>query len=516
MPLPVRSSKAAVLVAVATSLLLLLAPAASAATDPPLRAGQRLVDAAGALGPAEAADVRSRLGSLAAAGTDPVVVVREREATADQALEQVEDLQQSWVAATGADQDVAVAVLVDLAPADGTPRVGIYVGRDLREGALPEDVLADVVADARGPVRDGDVHRGLVLALDRLGTAVRAGPPEPSRADRFAQRAATTWLPWTLLALAAAGLVGALPTFAGRPSVERTWPPPTRQRPDALPAAVGAALALGGPAPSAVPAVVVDLAARGALTIEREGPPPQRGGGTVAVRLGERPRRPDAVEAAVWDALAGQAQDGVVGSSALARLARSASGVHDAVVDELASRGWWEQGAGRARTLLGVVAAATAVLGVVGLLLGAVAGSGTSVGAALALAAVAVAAAVMASRYPRLSRSGLEAARGWRAYRDGLRLAADMGSVPLDLDAVLPDALAMNLGLAMRPRLEEAEGADAPPRALAAASTSVVGVSWVAFSGTFFAGPGGGGYGGGMSGGIVTGGGSGGGGGAAG
>ena len=513
---PVRPPGVAVLVAVATSLLLLLAPAAWAA-DPPLRAGQRLVDTAGSLGPRQAADVRSRLEDLTAAGTDPVVVVREREATAEQALDQVEALQQSWVAATGADQDVALAVLVDLAPPGATPRVGLHVGRGLREGALPEDVLGDVVADARAPVRDGDVHRGLVVALDRLEAAVRAGPPEPSRADRFAQRAGSTWLPWTLLALAAAGLVVALRTFAGRPRVERTWPSPTRQRPDALPAAVGGALALGGPAPSAVPAVVVDLAARGALTVEPEGPPPRRGGGTVAVRLGERPHHLDAVEAAVWDALAEQARDGVVGSAALAPLARSAPTVRDAVVAELASRGWWEQGAGRARALLGVVVAVTAVLAVAGLLLGAVAGSGVSVGAAMALAAVAVTAAALAHRYPRLSRPGLEAARAWRAYREGLRLAADMDSTPLDLDAVLPDALALNLGLALRPRLEAAEGSGTPPRALAAASTSaVVGVPWVAFSGTFFAGPAGGGYGGGAGGGIVTGGGAGGGGGAAG
>lgn len=283
----------------------LLAPAASAAAaPPPLPADQRLVDTAGALSPSQAGDVRARLETLASAGTDPVVVVREREATAEQALEQVEDLQQAWVEATGADQDVAVAVLVDLAPPGGTPRVGVYVGRALREGALPDDVLRDVVADAREPVRDGDVHRGLVVALDRLEAAVRAGPPEPSAAERAADRAAATWLPWTLLTAAAAGLVVTLRTFSGRPRVERTWPRPTRQRPDALPPALGASLALGSPAPSTVPAVVVDLAGRGALAVEREEPLPERGSGTVGVRLLDRPRTADPVEAAVWDALA--------------------------------------------------------------------------------------------------------------------------------------------------------------------------------------------------------------------
>lgn len=207
----------------------------------------------------------------------------------------------------------------------------------------------------------------------------------------------------------------------------------------------------------------------------------------------------------------------MVGSVALARLARSAPSVRAAIVDGLVSHRWWGEGAGRARAVLSTVAAVTAVLGVGGFLLGAVAGSGASVGGAMALLAVAVTAAVMAARYPRLSRAGLEAARGWRAYREGLRLAADLEAVPLDLDAVLPDALAMNLGLALRPRLEEATSSSAPPRALAlASSATAAAVPWAAFSGTFFTGPGGGAYGGGAGGGIVSGGGAGGGGGAAG
>lgn len=517
-PTTASTSRTAVL-GLVVLVVAMLASAASAAAAPPLSTGQRLVDTAGALSPSQADDVRARLEALASAGTDPVVVVREREATPEQALDQVEDLQQAWVQATGADQDVAVAVLVDLAPS-GTPRVGVYVGRTLREGSLPDDVLRDVVAHARAPVRDGDVHRGLVVALEQLETAVRAGPPEPSAAERAADRASVTWLPWTLLAAAAAGLVVSLRVFAGRPRVERTWPRPTRQRPDALPPALGAALALGGLPPSTVPAVVVDLAGRGALALEREEPLPERGTGTVAVRLLDRPRTSDPVETAVWDALVEHAQEGVVGSVALARLARSAPGVRGAVVDGLASRGWWGEGTGRARAVLSTVAAVTAVLGVGGVLVGAVAGSGASVGVfvgAAALLAVAVTSTVMAVRYPRLSRAGLEAARGWRAYRDGLRLAADMEAVPLDLDAVLPDALAMNLGLALRSRLEEATGSDAPPRALAlVSSATAVAVPWAAFSGTFFTGPGGGAYGGGAGGGIVSGGGAGGGGGAAG
>lgn len=495
----------------------LLAPAAGAAAAPQLRSGQRLVDTAGALGPSRADDVRARLETLASVGTDPVVVVREREATPDQALEQVEELQQAWVRSSGADEDVAVAVLVDLAPPGGTPRVGVYVGRGLREGALPDDVLRGVVADARTPVRGGDVHRGLVVALGELEAAVRAGPPKPSPAERAADRAAAAWLPWTLLAAAAAGLVVALRTFAGRPRVERAWSRPTRQRPDALPLALGGALALGGPAPSAVPAVVVALAGRGALAVEREEPLPEHGSGTVAVRLLDRPEDADPVETAVWDALTERAEEGVVGSVALARLARSAPGVRAAVVDGLVSHGWWDEGAGRARAVLATVAAVTALLGFTGFLLGSVAGSGASMGGAAALLAVAVVAAVMAARHPRLSRAGLEAARGWRAYREGIRLAADMEAVPLDLDAVLPEALAMNLGLALRPRLEEATGSDAPPRALAlVSSATTAAVPWSAFSGTFFAGPAGGAYGGAAGGGIVSGGGAGGGGGAAG
>jgi uncharacterized membrane protein YgcG len=184
-------------------------------------------------------------------------------------------------------------------------RAGIFVGRTFAEGNVPENEQRAIVEDALiPPLRDGDVSASLGAGLDRLGNSIRNGPPV-SAFDRFAASAAAGWLPWTALAVAVAGLAGALLLFGRRSRVEgRTTPEPTTRRPGDLPPALAGALVGGGPTAGVLPAVLLDLAGRGAIAIEAE----SEGNGwgsspKVRVRLLDRALVRDDIERAVWDRL---------------------------------------------------------------------------------------------------------------------------------------------------------------------------------------------------------------------
>ena len=98
-------------------------------------------------------------------------------------------------------------------------------------------------------------------------------------------------------------------------------------------------------------------------------------------------------------------------------------------------------------------------------------------------AAVAVIAFGLYIAYSALLRTGQEAAIPWRAYRRGLERAAKDVALPLDLDAVLADTVALNLASAMDDRLKAAQVAGQAPRVLMARANSDRPVtSWITSS----------------------------------
>lgn len=96
--------------------------------------------------------------------------------------------------------------------------------------------------------------------------------------------------------------------------------------------------------------------------------------------------------------------------------------------------------------------------------------------------------------YSRLSHAGQEAAVPWRAYRDGLKRAVTDETVDLDLDAALPDIVAVGLGGKVKDRLEAASSSGQTLRAFSAATDEQTLAAyipiWIAFTSTTAAGTG--------------------------
>lgn len=471
-------------------LAILCAPTALAqdATDfVGLDAGQRVYDETdSSLTAAEITDLAVRLDDLRSTGADTVVYVRDLDASPEQTLEQVEELQQAWVAETGAEQDTAVAILVNRNPDDlEDARAGIFVGRVYNDGNVPEDEQREIIEDALiPPLRDGDVHASLAAGLDRLESSIRNGPPT-NAFERWSADAASSWLGGTAIGLAAAGLLTTLTLFGRRETTDGIPPVPTTRRPGKLPPAVVGALVAGGPQASLVPAILLDLAGRRALVIEME-----REGGTlrqpeVRVRLLDRQLLRGGIEAAVWDRLAELAEDGIVGSGGLKKLAHGTGPALEATRAQLRSEGWLAQERPRPRVGLAAIAAAGVVLAVLGAVVAAN-GDGdllvwTGVGL---LGLLSLTAMVLWSLYSPLTAAGQTAAAPWVAYRDGLRQSAKDQDAELDLDTALPDIVALNLGATMGKRLKAADAAGQPIRAFAG-SGGARGATfpwWVAFS----------------------------------
>ncbi|WP_300014304.1 TPM domain-containing protein [Pseudonocardia sp.] len=473
--------------------VLVTAPAALAQEAdrfPGLEPGVRVYDETGSsLTPEQTSDLQDRLDALRDTGADAVVLVRALDASSEDTFDQVEALQQAWVARTGADQDTAVAILVNRDPDDPQEaRAGIFVGRTLDDGNVPRDEQEDIVEDALiPPLREGDVHASLVAGIERLSDSIRFGPPV-SAAEQWAADASRSWLPTAALAAALVALTGAFGLFRGRRTTDRTPGKPTTRRPGDLPPAVAAALVAGGPPSSPTPAVLLDLATRGAVDIE-----PESDGGTfsspkVQVRLRDEGLLRDDVDRAVWRGLADRADGEVVDSTALGKVVRDPSAVRTALRNRLVAQGWLDEAARVPRAWLAVIAVLGWVLLVAGFVVGAIGEAPWPAWVALGgLAVAALAATVLATTYPSLTIAGQNAAVGWIAYRDGLKAAAEDEHADLDLDAVLPDAVALDLAGALEDRMKAAAESGQVVRAFGAAGHSAQLATfpwWIAFNST--------------------------------
>ncbi|MCJ0892893.1 TPM domain-containing protein [Rhodococcus sp. ARC_M5] len=483
-----------------------------------LTSGQRVYDRTGySLDPAQTADIQRQLENLKSeTGADVITYVRELDADSDDTLDQVEALQQRWVSTAGIDQNTAGAILINREPGQlDEARAGIFLGSTYDDGNVPRDEQEAIVEDVLiPPLRDGDVAGSLTSGIDRLRSDIRNGPPVTAL-DRFADGPGSTWLPWAGSVISIVGLLLVAALFRGRAKSTVSRQSPTTVRPDqATDAAYATALVHRSAQPSGMPGTVLALAAADALTFEPDKKPGKFDKGTVRIRLLDRTRARGEVQEAVWSMLADRAEDDVVPGDELKKVARGPGVTKNLVDARLRAGGFVADGTGRRRIVLaglGVLGGVVAVGGI------AVATSGAQAMwfAVVASALLLVAGLSTAIVYSRFSVAGLDAARPWEAYRDGLKQAAKDDDESVDLNAALPDIVALGLAPAFRKRLEAATdpGSDTPLRAFTspaganyAAGDPVV-LPWAAFSGVFVSSG---------SGSVASGGGAGGGGGAAG
>lgn len=483
-----------------------------------LNSGQRVYDRTGnSLDPSQTADIERRLETLKSdTGADVIAYVRELDADSDDTLDQVEDLQQRWVSATGVDQDTAGAILINREPGKvDEARAGIFLGTTYDDGNVPRDEQEAIIEDALiPPLRDGDVAGSLTAGIDRLESDIRNGPPVTAL-DRFADGPGSTWLPWAGSVIAILGLLVVGTVFRGRakPTVSRQSP--TTVRPDqATDAAVATALVHRSAQPSGVPGTILALAAADALAFEQDKKPGKFDKGTVSVRLVDRTRARGEVQQAVWSMLAEHAEDDVVRGDELKKIARGPGATKEVVDRALRAGEFVADGTGRRRAALGGLGVLGGALTIGGI---AVATSGApTMWLAVALSALLFVAGLAAAiAYSRFSVAGRDAARPWEAYRDGLKQAAKDNDESVDLNAALPDIVALGLASFFRKQLEAATdpGSETPLRAFTSpesahyATGDPVVLPWAAFSGVFVSSG---------SGSVASGGGAGGGGGAAG
>jgi hypothetical protein len=201
---------------------------------------------------------------------------------------------------------------------------------------------------------------------------------------------------------------------------------------------------------------MLDLAARRAITFE-----PESAGGTFSkpklrVRLLNRDFLTDDIEQAVWVALEKRAELGVVSSKNLARVAADTGDITREIKRQMLEAGWIDEAASGRKALLMTIFVIAFGLAVFSGVVAGVGGVWLPIIGVVALAGLAFAAIWMFSTYSGLSRSGQEAAAPWKAYREGLQRAAKDRTIALDLDVVLADSIAMNLGSAMDDRLKAA------------------------------------------------------------
>ncbi|MGB3592649.1 MAG: TPM domain-containing protein, partial [Ornithinimicrobium sp.] len=194
--------------------------------DPPafgsLSAEQQVYDETGTSITAEAqATIEGRIREVERQDDVEIVAyVRALDASAEDTLDQVADLQQQWSSAAGVDEERTVAILVNRNPDDPEDaRAGIYAGAELADGPLPEDDQADIVDQGLiPPLAGGDVAGSLVDGLAQLEATLQRDTT-PNAFQRWAASAGGTWAPWVSLVGALAALMAALRIFRKRVSV---------------------------------------------------------------------------------------------------------------------------------------------------------------------------------------------------------------------------------------------------------------------------------------------------------
>lgn len=414
--------------------------------------GRHVYDRAGVLSSSEIADLEQRALAVEQAGAPVVVYLRARDATFEDTVNDARALMDDWdIQSTPGARD-GLVILFNLEP--GNLEHGdfaIVAGEaHVRSGVLDQDQLDRISDQMLELLRDGRIAEGIAIGLDAVARNLTAGPPPPSEFERAMSDFAG--VPLNIIALAVAAGLGlfAAQRWRSRPA---TIAPivPTTQVPAELPPALAGALARGRIEDAQLEAAILDLAQRGALAIEPAGRK------RVQIRLLDSSLIEHPFERAVWDALMAEAVDGgLVPSDRLRRVRGRWEAARAALRAELEARGWFDPAA-RARRrplyLAGLAGIVLAFLALLPVLVGQQPWG--AIGIAL-LGGTGMMAIALGAGLRETTTEGEAAAVPWRGYLAGLEAARRDPNLELNLDQVVPYAVAMQAGGALDKRLKEA------------------------------------------------------------
>ncbi len=420
--------------------------------------GRHVYDRAGVLSPSEIADLEQRALALEQAGAPVVIYLRAHDASYEDTVADARELMDAWDIQSAPGARDGVVIFFNLEPGDLVHGdFAIIAGEaHVRSGALDQDRLDRISDQMLELLRDGQIAEGIATGLDAVARNLTVGPPPPPPPSEF-ERAMAEFSRGPLSVLNALSLLvaGGTALFVLRKARARpssTAPiVPTTQLPSDLPPALAGALVRGRIDDAQIEATILDLARRGALAIEPAGKQ------KVQVRLLDASLVERPFERAVWDSLAAESVDGVLVPSERLRHARARwDPAREELQAELVARGWYDPDAASRRWPLYLAGFAAMVLGL--LALAPVLGADQPWGliGVTVLAGVGILAVAVGASLPETTPAGETAAAPWRGYRIGLQQAEHDPNIELDLDRVVPYAVAMHVGGAVDERLKEA------------------------------------------------------------
>ncbi|MCM8747042.1 DUF2207 domain-containing protein [Thermomicrobium sp. CFH 73360] len=427
--------------------------------------GRYVYDRAAVLTPAEITDLERRAAAINQVGAPIVVYLRLHDASFEETVADARVLMDAWSIQSAPGARDGVVLLFNLQPND--PRHGhfaIVAGEaHVRSGVLRQHELDRIAAEMLPALREGRFAAGIAVGLDAIHRNLTVGPPPQQRnwfqrmADTLAhQNLNLIWFVATIVVLAwGAVLWMRIPRPARRSPPLTTTEPPS----DLAPALAGA-LVRGRVIFDLMIATFFDLARRGALSLQPVPKTlPSRSLALVHRKFPDAAaeplvhialRDPQVVqsdyERVVWDSLKPLAGQVPVAVQALrSALWENWPRAQQAIRAELIRRGWFDPNIRRRRI-------AFLIPGVIGLLLGVLAlavfllaetpSGGIGV---LALLPSGLLWLVVADLLHETTSQGKEEAMRWHGFIRGVKQATRQRVATLDLDRLLPYAIALGI-----------------------------------------------------------------------
>lgn len=457
---------------------------------PDLQPDVRVYDVTGnSLDPSEVDDLNAQAEQLTETiGAEVVLVVRELDADPDETADQVEDLHREWAAALGDPEQTepsAVAFLINREPGDATSaRAGVFAGSFFTDADVSDSELSSIVEDALiPPLREAAVADSFAAGMTAFEQAATT-PETPSSLRTWAASATTVggWVTWIGVVLAALMALGGAALDRRRARGPEPAPSPTLVRPDDLPAALGASLALADPAPSGQLGTLLELARDGAIEVQARSSGDTSGTDSTAgtdadvdwwLHLGSPEAITDPLGAELWERLRERGDAaGWVEPEGVREVMDDVAPHHEVVRAVLAERGWADPAARRRRFWLNALWLSAFVLTLPVVMIAITGGSWWPTVSVVALALAGAVTLRWSVRQWPFSGEGAARAAPWAAYRAGLNQArkpradtqpagatADALAEPDALAQVLPDVVALGLDSAWNARLSAAEKA---------------------------------------------------------